>query len=340
VLTLKFKGRDDFMVRMGVIGTSWITESFLQNAVMVEGFKLKAVYSRNEDKARALAEKYNADHIFTNLSEMAESNLIDAVYIASPNSLHAGQAIEFLRRGKHVLCEKPIASNLRELNLMIETARSNNLLLMEAMKSTFLPNFKVIEENLDKLGKIRRFFANYCQYSSRYDLVKQGQRVNIFDPEFSGGSLMDIGVYCVYPMVKLFGMPKEIKASAFKLGSGVDGLGSLILSYDEMEGVIIHSKITHTYIPSEIQGENGSMVIDRIDGPRNVQIYYRDGNTEDLTVPQDMEQMYYEVREFIELIESNKTESAINSYLNSINTMKVMDAARAQCGIVFKADLR
>ena len=326
------------MVNMGTIGTNWITDSFIKSASMVEGFKLNAVYSRTEERAKLFAGKYNVQHIYTDIKEMARSKVIDAVYIASPNSCHAEQAIEFLNNGKHVLCEKPITSNIRELRALVEAARQNNVLLMEAMKSTFLPNFKVIEDNLHRLGKIRRFFANYCQYSSRYDLVKDGAKINIFSPEFSGGSAMDIGIYCIYPIIKLFGMPKEIKASALKLASGVDGLGSLILSYDETEGVIIHSKITQTYIPSEIQGEEGSMVIDRIDGPRKVQIYFRDGRIEDISVPQKEDQMYYEAKEFISLIDAGKTESSVNTWEISCNVMKVLDEARAQNGIVFKAD--
>ena len=101
---------------------------------------------------------------------MAVSQEIDAVYIATPNSYHAEQAILFLQNGKHVLCEKPLAVNATEVARMIQSAKDHNALLMEAMKSTLLPNFKVIQDNLHKIGPIRRYFASYCQYSSRYEL--------------------------------------------------------------------------------------------------------------------------------------------------------------------------
>lgn len=326
------------MVRFGIIGTNKITDEFVKSASLLGNFKLNAVYSRTEERAKSFAEKYNVENIFTNIEEMVKGDCVDAVYIASPNSFHSEQAIICLNNKKHVLCEKPIASNVNELDSMINAARNNDVLLMEAMKTIFLPNFKVIENNLYKLGKIRKYFASYCQYSSRYDLYKEGKPVNTFDPKFSNGSIMDIGTYCIHPLVKLFGVPKDIKASAVKLASGVDGEGSLILSYKDMEAVIIHSKIADSYLPWEIQGEKGTMIIDRVSNIEKVEIIYRNGECEDLSVPQLKERIYYEVEEFIKLIESDKKESDINSYDQSLKSMMIIEEARKQTGIVFPAD--
>jgi predicted dehydrogenase len=326
------------MIKLGIIGTSMITEKFIKSAMLVEDLKLMAIYSRSEEKAISFGEKYGIVNIFTDLSAMAESDTIDAVYIASPNSLHAEQSILFLNNKKHVLCEKPIASNIRELNSMIAAARNNKVLLMEAMITTTLPNYKAIEDNLYKLGKIRRYFASYCQYSSRYDSYREGKDVNTFKTEFSNGSIMDLGIYCIHPLVKLFGMPEEIIATSLKLPSGVDGQGTLILSYKEMEGVIIHSKIAESYTSSEIQGEKGTMVIDKICKPQKVQIIYRDGTIEDLTMPQREELMFYEASEFIHLIKSNKTESELNSYDKSLKALDIIERARIKTGIIYPSD--
>ncbi|MFL0245445.1 Gfo/Idh/MocA family protein [Candidatus Clostridium stratigraminis] len=326
------------MINFGIIGTNKITDIFIKGADLVEEFKLNAVYSRAFETAKVFAEKYEVTNIFTSLEEMAKDECIDAVYIASPNSFHAEQAILFLNKGKHVLCEKPIASNVAELELMIAAAKANNVLLMEAMKTSFLPNFKVIQDSIHKLGKIRRFMFNYCQYSSRYDAHKEGKPVNTFNPAFSNGSIMDIGVYCIHPAVRLFGMPIDIKATALKLSSGVDGQGTLTFVYEEMDGVIIHSKIANSYIPCEIQGENGSMIIDRINNPEKVQIRYKSGESEELSVQQIEDNMYYEAKEFIELIKNSKVESEINSHKISLNVMKLIEDARKQTEIVFPAD--
>jgi len=326
------------MIRIGVVGTNWITERLLEAASTIEDFKLTAVYSRTSEKAEEFAGKYGITEIFTNLEEMAASEEIDAVYIATPNSLHADQAILFLQNAKHVLCEKPLAANATEVARMIQTAKDYNVLLMEAMKSTLLPNFKIIQNNLHKIGPVRRYFASYCQYSSRYDKYKEGIILNAFDPKFANGSLMDLGVYCLYPLITLFGEPNEVKATGLMLDSGVDGEGSVLLKYDDKDAVVMYSKITNSYLPSEIQGENGSMLIDKIHSAEKVDIHYNDGTIEPLTVEQSHPAMYYEVKEFIELIKQGKTESTTNSFENSYTTMKVLDKVRKEIGLVFPND--
>jgi scyllo-inositol 2-dehydrogenase (NADP+) len=326
------------MIKFATIGTNWITEEFIKAAKEVQGFSLKAVYSRTEEKAKEFAAKVGAERTFTSLEEMAKSDEIDAVYIASPNSFHAEQAILLMNHGKHVLCEKPLASNTAEVQAMIEAAKQNDVVLMEAMKTTLLPNFQAIRKHIHKIGKVRRYFASYCQYSSRYDAYKQGIVLNAFNPAFSNGALMDIGIYCIYPMVVLFGKPLSVKANSIMLESGVDGEGSIILDYGDMDAVAMYSKITNSYIPSEIQGEEGSIILDTIHTPQKVEIRYRDGRIEDITEAQTHHPMYYEAKEFIELIQNEKRQSEINSHHHSLTTMEIIEEARKQTGIVFPAD--
>ncbi|WP_404428132.1 Gfo/Idh/MocA family protein [Sutcliffiella horikoshii] len=328
------------MIRFGVIGTNWITESFINAALESEDFRLTAVYSRKEETAKEFGNKFNVSTTYTDLNDFTKSKEFDAVYIASPNSLHAKQAIACMDQGKHVLCEKPIASNTRELTEMIAAAKRNNVVLMEAMKSTLLPNFLAVKENLHKIGKIRRYVASYCQYSSRYDKYKEGTVLNAFKPEFSNGSLMDIGIYTIYPMVALFGKPKALHAMAHMLESGVDGQGSILFQYDGMDASVAYSKIANSYLPSEIQGEEGTIILDTIHTPEKVMIRFKDGTEEDITVPQKGKSMFYEAEEFIRLIKSGEKESSINSLSASLQTMELLEEARSQIGLVYPADKR
>lgn len=327
------------MLRFGIIGTNWITERFLQAAEETDQFELTAVYSRTKDKGREFAAKYNNPKVYTDLVQMVSDDRVDAVYIASPNSMHKEQAILCMNHGKHVLCEKPIASNSAEIREMIEAAKKNNVLLMEALKSTLMPNFRAVQENLYKIGQVRRYFSSYCQYSSRYDAFKQGTVLNAFKPEYSNGSLMDLGIYCLYPMVTLFGKPDSIKATAMMLSSGVDGEGSMVMSYKDMDAVVMYSKITDSSLPTEIQGEFGNIIIDKINQPYEVKIVYRDGTTENLTRSQTQESMYYETLEFIELVKSGQRESLINTFEASLITAEIMEEARKQFGLRYAADV-
>ena len=328
------------MLRFGVIGTNWITDAFIRAGRKADGFQLAAVCSRSEERAREFAGNYGAKLAYTEVERMAASGKIDAVYVASPNSLHMEQAIACLRRGVHVLCEKPLASNAAEVARMAEAAAQSGAVLMEAMKSTLVPNFRAIRDSLAKIGKVRRYFASYCQYSSRYDSYRQGTVLNAFNPAYSNGALMDLGVYCLYPAVVLFGKPRAVKAGGVLLSSGVDGEGSMLLEYEEMEGVVQYSKIADSFLPSEIQGEDGTIVIDRISQPQRVEIRYRDGRKEDATVPQDEETMKYEIEEFIRLVLTGRRESETNSLARSLAVMEMADEARRQIGLRYPADGR
>ncbi len=326
-------------IKFGIIGTGKIVDNFLEAALTHEEFELVAVYSRDIKKAEEFGSKYGATKFFDNLDVFASSKDIDAVYIASPNSLHASQAILCLENKKHVLCEKPMASNKIEVKSMIDTAEKNGVLLMEAMRITVLPNFLKVKENLHKIGKIRRYFASYCQYSSRYDKYKEGIVLNAFKRELSNGALMDIGVYCIHPMIALFGKPNGVVSEAILLESGVDGQGTAMFSYEGASGVIMYSKISDSKLPLEIQGEEGTIIIDNILF-KNVKIVYRDGREEVISIKQRENDMYYELDEFISVLNKNETESMKNSYKNSLRAIEVMDKIRNQIGLEYPADFK
>lgn len=323
-----------------MVGTNFITDWMIEGGRFDCRFEPVAVCSRQQESGQAFAVRHSIPQVFTSVADMAASSDINAVYIASPNALHADQSIVCMECGKHVLCEKPLASNAAEVRRMIDAAHSNGVVLMEAMKPTLSPNFRIVMDNLHRVGRIRRFFASYCQYSSRYDAFKRGVVANAFKPELSNGAVMDIGVYCLYPMVVLFGSPISVTASTLKLSTGVDGQGSVICRYDGFDAVVMYSKIADSRLRSEIQGEDGTISIDRINQPESIIFTPRDKTQPavDLTAPNIGNGYYYEIREFIDIICSGRQESSINSHRNSLDTIAVIDEIRRQSGVVFPAD--
>lgn len=334
-------------IRFGVVGTNFITDWVIAGAKQDERFELAAVCSRTQERANEFAAKYDIPYTFTSLEEMAASPLIDAVYIATPNYLHAAQSILCMKHGKHVLCEKPMASNAYEVKQMIAASRQYGVTLMEAMKPTLTPNFQVLREALPKAGVIRRYFASYCQYSSRYDKFKEGIVLNAFKPELSNGAMMDIGVYTVYPMVVLFGRPKKVSASGVVLSTGTDGQGAVNFEYEGMNATILYSKIANSSLPTEIEGEDGNFMLDKIN--QISRVTWQAGPVassgkgpltpvEDISAVTDKDEYYYEVAEFISLVQAGKLESEINSHENSLITIEIIDEVRRQLGIVYPAD--
>ncbi|WP_298830838.1 Gfo/Idh/MocA family oxidoreductase [uncultured Planococcus sp.] len=311
-------------MRFGIIGTNWITDRFIKAAKQHPEFIIGAIYSRKMETGHAFAEKHEAENVYTDMKAMFSSGEIDAVYIASPNAFHAEQSILAMEHGIHVLCEKPAVTSVEEMDSIIAASHTHRTTFMEAMKSTVTPSFLNLKENLDKIGPIRRFVFHYNQYSSRYDNYKSGIIENAFKPELGNGAKMDLGVYGVAPVIHLAGAPKSSLKNDYLLSTGADGQGSMILIYEGMEAVIMYSKISDSFMPSEIQGENGLIEIDRISDPKRITVKYRDGETEDLSVAHEFDTMYYELAEFIECVKNGQLESAINTHAISREVTKLL----------------
>lgn len=323
------------MLKLAIVGTNWITERFVQAALDTNQFELFAVYSRNQNTAQEFADKFGGARTYTDLNAIGQSEA-DCIYIASPNSLHAPQAIQMMEAGKHVIVEKPIASNYRLAQKMFEVAEQRGVVLFEAYMSEYLPNFAVLKQNLDSIGRIRKANIHYCQYSSRYQKYLDGENPNTFNPKFSNGSIMDIGFYCVSAAVALFGEPKLIKADAVKLDSGVDGHGSVILNYGDFDVVLTHSKVNDSFLPCEIQGEKGTLQTDMIALCNSVSLHQRDKAPLDLSQEQHANPMYYEALAFSDCV--NHGEIKPEAKQRALIVSKLITEIRRQTGVTFPAD--
>lgn len=326
------------MINLAVIGTNWISEKFVEAARQSNQFTLTAVYSRQVESARSFAKEHQTPdcNFYNSLEELGADKSIDAVYIASPNSLHCEQAIFMMERGKHVICEKPIASNISEANQMYDAAEKYNVILFEAFKTEFLPNFEELKMSLSTIGKLRSVHLSYCQYSSRYQKYLNGENPNTFNPNFSNGSIMDIGYYNVAAAVSLFGRPDTIQASAKLLDSGVDAHGTVILEYPNFIVSIQHSKVSDGNIASELQGEDGVILIKQLSECTGFTIHKTDENLQTVHVGQEENSMIYEAIAFAEQIRDGSMNYAYVQ--RSLEVAEVITEIRKQTGVVFPAD--
>lgn len=269
-------------MNIATIGTSWITESFIDSSKYVNDINIYAVYSRSEDKAKAFAEKNNVQKYYYSLDEMLGDEKIDAVYIASPNSKHYEQAKMCLENGKHVICEKPAVVTSEQLKEIYELADSKNLIFLEAMKSMHSEGLKKIKDAMPTLGEIRTVSIDFSQHSSKYAAYKRGENPNIFNPEFCTGALMDLGVYCVYFALELFGEPQKVISHSDFLESGADCTGTLIFVYADKTVTITYSKVANGFLGSRILGENGALTVKSVSKLIGVDRYFNDGKTENI----------------------------------------------------------
>lgn len=257
------------MIKYATIGTSFIAEQFVTGANAIGKMQLTAVYSRQYDTGFAFGEKFGCYRVYTSLNDLANDSEIEAVYVASPNVFHSTQSELLLLAGKHVICEKPITTSAGEYSRLKKLADQKGLIYIEAMIPIYNTSRSRIKAALGEIGNISMAKIDYCQRSSRYDRFMRGEQVNIFDMSLYAGTLMDLGVYCVYAAIDLFGMPNEIKASASFLNNGADGSGIAIFEYDKFSACLTYSKTGQSVAPTEIVGDDGSVIMETA-------VYYQD----------------------------------------------------------------
>ncbi|MWB97414.1 Gfo/Idh/MocA family protein [Agromyces seonyuensis] len=313
-------------LRLATIGTSSITERWIAAAHGVDGLAVTTAYSRDRARAEAFAAANGVPRWSADLDGLLGSDEIDAVYLATPNGLHLETALAAVRAGTHVLVEKPAVPTVVEWEFLVAEAAAHGVVVLEAMRNVHDPGMAAIRGLLPELGTLRLASFAVCQRSARYDLVLAGERVNIFDPELAGGALLDLGVYPIAAMIELFGEPSAVSGSGIQVASGADGAGSAVLGYDGFVGTVAYSKITASERPNEIQGETGTLLVDRIDLPRRLTLQLHDGSTRTVEVDGETNNLGYETWRFVDLVRGDADAAA--DHARTLATLRVVDALR------------
>ena len=332
-------------MRVGTIGTGFIVDRFLNALKLLKSqggsISCEAVYSRSEQNGRALADRHGVARVYTDLEAFMESPEIDFVYVASPNGLHFMHSRMALLHGKHVICEKSFTSNGREARELTSLAAEKQLFLFEASITLQMPNYIWIQENINKLGRMRLFQGNFSKYSTRYDDYKAGKNPNIFNPDFSGGALMDLNVYNIEAALGLFGKPESVHYFCNKADNGIDLSGTVILTYPDFLCECTAAKDCNANQFVSIHGEDGSFYSPYAPSfftDVRAEINGRDSVTVN---GQLMDQpMYYELEWFLKLFERGDLAECQRWYDMIHLVMDVMDEARRSAGIIFAADCK
>lgn len=325
-------------MRIATIGTGRIVHEFLDAVEMIDGTECAAVYSRTKETAQTLAEKYQVDTIYTDLTEMFSAPDIDAVYIASPNSLHFKQSYDALSHGKHVICEKPFTTTVEETEQLTALAKKKSLLLFEAIKNIHLPNYQLISEHIERIGDIKFVQCNYSKYSSRYDALKNGETPNVFNLEFAGGALADLNIYNLHFIIRLLGEPESIEYTANKHPNGIDTSGVAVMKYPDFIAECVAGKDARSLNFSIIQGEkgyisvkNGANGCDEITVDIEGKAYHLNNQTVD-------NHLYYETKVFSEIFKENDLERCYAMLEHSHSVMNAYETARKSADIIFPSD--
>lgn len=327
-------------MKLGIVGSGLIVREFLTILKYLKDTETVALCGtkRSEVTINELKNKYKIKGIFFNYEELLKSDSIDTVYVAVPNSLHFQFAKEALEAGKNVIVEKPFVSNYNEALILSKLAKERQLFLFEAITNQYLPNYKKIKELLPKLGSIKIVQCNYSQYSRRYDSFKKGNILPAFDPELSGGALMDLNIYNIHYVVGLFGRPINIEYFA-NLERGIDTSGILVLDYGIFKCTCIGAKDCKAPIANNIQGDLGCIYQDTPAGTcESFEIIMNDGTCTRINENNCSHRMVNEFLEFEHMIRNKELKRCYERLEHSLLVTEVQTIARKKGGVVFPAD--
>ncbi len=325
-------------MKIATIGTGFIVDIFLSAISEIDGAECVAMYSRKEENAKPLAEKYQVEKIYTDLDKLCKDPAIDFIYVASPNSLHYEHTYKALEHGKHVICEKPFTSTVRETENLIKLAKENGLMLFEGITTIHLPNYELIRQHVGKLGPLKFVQCNYSQYSSRYDALLRGETPNVFNLAFSGGALADINIYNLHFVLNLFGPPQSVNYTANKHENGIDTSGVLVMKYPTFIAECVGAKDTRSMNFVLIQGESGYLHVENgANGCQNVLLHVEDKEIR-LNSQTTSNYLYYELLAFKEIFDHQDLDQCYKLLEHTHSVMEVYEKARKSANIVFPAD--
>jgi len=258
-------------IRWGILSTARIAHQFAEDMAYVENGDLKAVASRSEEPAAAFAAKHGIPTAYASYEELYADPEIDAIYIATPHSLHLQNSVGALRAGKAVLCEKPLTISVAEVDTLMDVVAETGGYLMEAMWTWFLPAIQRALEWVEagEIGQLRRIRSDFG-----FPFRPYSPEHREYDPELGGGAVPEIGIYPI-AMAYLFTRrdPVSIDVVARLAPSGVED--DVIATFDYGDVAAELSATFRCKLPNKtyVIGDKGHIVIPDFWGARECHLY-------------------------------------------------------------------
>lgn len=318
-------------IRWGIVGPGAIAHKFAKAIQKVEGAKLVAVASRTEEKGKAFAKAYNIKTVFGGYEAMAASDCVDAVYIATPHPWHKPCAEMFLKAKKHVLCEKPLCINAAQAKALQKCAKENNVFLMEAMWTRFLPATQEVVNAVRRgdIGTVLGITADFCYASTPEEEEK------LFLNNMAGGSLLDVGVYDLHFAAMFLGSAPESVCGLATTKDGVDTQMHLLLRYGNEVMVSVTSAISvEKPADAYIYGSKGYIHVPHFYGANDFYVHIGD-EVKHIEKPALGDGFEEEIYEACRVIRAGETESQTLPLDETIAILEIMDEARRQNNISY-----
>lgn len=316
-------------LKWGILGPGNIARDFAKALNRVNG-EVYAVASRNKERAEKFASENNVKKAYGSYDELINDEKIDVIYIATPHSNHYEYMIKSLNNNKHVLCEKAITVNKKELDEALKIAKENNLVLEEAMTIFHMPLYEKVLNKIKngELGKVNMIQVSFGSFKE-YD-----ENNRFFNIDLAGGALLDIGTYALsFARYFLSSMPVEILTTVKKANTGVDEQSGIILKTKEDEMAVI-SLAFRSKMPKRgiVSCDNGFVTIDDFPRANIATINYLDGKVEVIEEGNTENALDYEILFIENRIRENKKSKSMELTYDVTN---IMNNVREQWGIFY-----
>jgi predicted dehydrogenase len=327
-------------IQWGILGAGRIARKFASDLRLVNGARLVAVGSRGAGTADEFANEFNIPHRHHSYEALVQNPEVDIIYIATPHTLHHENTLLCLKHKKAVLCEKPFAMNGRQVTEMIKTARHENVFLMEALWTKFLPQFIKVQQ-LIKDGMVGGITSIRADFGFT---PTPPVPARLFDPVLGGGSLMDIGIYPVFLALSILGRPDEIQATMTPAPTGVDEQCSIVFKYNSGAiAQLFSTNAGNTAVEADITGREGRIRMTNRFHNLTGQIEYTPGKADEkqlIEVEKDVEGFgyQYEARHAGDCIREGLKESPVMTHNDSIDLIETLDGIRKIAGIHYRWD--
>lgn len=320
----------------GIIGPGNIAHDFANDVKLVSSpQKITAVLSHHVDSANEFADEFGIELRYTDIKEFIKYGKVDIAYIATPHPFHYEAVKTCLENHIAVLCEKPIVINYQQYEELRNLSVKSNTFLMEGMWIRFLPSFRKLMELVGqkKIGEIisvkaSMYYKAPCSDNNRY-----------YDPDKGGGSLLDLGVYCVFLSTLLLEIPQEIKAVGRLTKKEIDQACAILLSYSHGRYAMLESSfLIKNNKPAEIFGANGVI---RILNPwfeksPCIEVELFNGDKQNFPLSWKGHGLQFEIEEVIDCVSSKKIESDLLPGNLTGEILKILDEIRDQLNVTYE----
>lgn len=327
-------------VRWAILGCGKIARKFASDLQFVKNAKLTAVAARDRATAEKFAKEFPTKHIHGSYQSLVENPEVDVIYVATPHGLHYEHVMLCLKHKKAVLCEKAFALNSKQTKEMISFAKAQNVFLMEALWSKFLPHYQQVMTMLNSktLGNIKSVLINFGF------LPQEPVAPRLYDPALGGGSLLDIGIYNVFFALSILGRPDEIEASMTPSSTNVDEQCAMLFKYkDGAFAQLFCTFSSNLATEADINGDKGRIRLTTRFYEPSAAVEYYSGNVSTKQIIEVKKESgfgyHYEAQHVTECLMKGLTESPVMKFADTLQLMETLDRIREKANIRYPADL-